>query len=151
MISAKKLLTAAFALATIASVAMPTVQTAEVAGGPDLLATIESHGPAYGAQAVFANVRNVGTAPSSYDSVRAHCGYAPDVSGSSQLVDRRSQPISSLQLQAPLPKDGVKDANFHCAVYQGRAVIAVRLEVIPSSADGVASNNVATEWAYRFD
>lgn len=139
MKTASKLLVAAFALAAIGSVALPTAQPAAAASGPDLKVSIETwDGGSGGLVLVGVGVKNVGDAKSQTGTLTRFCGYLND-----------SNKVSWIAQEAPSilqPTDPGKMANvpqsFFCKPVNGNHPVAARAYVISGGDTNPANNDL---------
>jgi hypothetical protein len=146
--TATKLFSAAFALAAIASVALPTAQPAAAASPADLevkISKIFSSGPSY---IVDYNVKNVGGTTSGAFVANKSCAYL-NQSSVLQWIALPQGPVGTIAHAGVEPgKFSETTPVFTCPSDQGRIAVAARVDIV-SGGDANLANNRAQQITFE--
>jgi hypothetical protein len=152
MKTASKLLSAAFAIAAIASVAMPMAQPAAAASGPDMIAIIQqTHLDSAGGMSVYGVIRNDGDTKSAVTNVVKYCGYLAPLTPQPNLqVKWIAVAVNPPTVIPALNGGNQADVKFNCTAVDGLRLVAARVDVT-SAGDVKPSNNSLRQWAYELN
>jgi hypothetical protein len=150
--TASKLLSAAFAIAAVASVAMPFAKPAEAASGYDLKPEIHMiSGTGNGQWFIHSYVRNVGGTKSSVYVQRKFCGYLPDNGSLVEWFPIAEAPADANKIWQPVEADQQTGMDyFQCLNRNGRHPVAVRVDLV-TSGEANTANNSARRFTHKLD